>query len=187
MSNITKKVIAKSFVELLEEKPFEKISIGDIAAKAGINRQTFYYHFKDIRDLIEWSLLTIADECIKDNNTFENWKEAYLSILLKIKESNKFYYALTLNDEYERYILNYLYKLTYDVVFRVVNAKKNEMKIRISDEDLDFITDFYKFPLVGFILDWIRSGLKDDPKAIVDRTSILLQGTLEKALNTLKI
>ncbi len=50
----TKKAIAYTFKDLLKEKPFNKITINDIANKCDINRQTFYYHFQDIRDLIEW-------------------------------------------------------------------------------------------------------------------------------------
>ena len=45
---------AYTFKDLLKEKPFNKITVNDIANKCDINRQTFYYHFQDIRDLIEW-------------------------------------------------------------------------------------------------------------------------------------
>ena len=44
----------KLFKDLLKEKPFNKITVNDIANKCDINRQTFYYHFKDIYDLLEW-------------------------------------------------------------------------------------------------------------------------------------
>ena len=45
MNTITKRSLAKAFVDLLEEKPFDKITIQDISQKAGVNRQTFYNHF----------------------------------------------------------------------------------------------------------------------------------------------
>ena len=50
----TKKAIAFALKDLLSEKPLDKITINDIAEKAEINRQTFYYHFQDIVDLVEW-------------------------------------------------------------------------------------------------------------------------------------
>lgn len=49
--NLTREAIKKAFIGLLEEKSLNKITIEDITSRVGINRQTFYYHFKDILDL----------------------------------------------------------------------------------------------------------------------------------------
>ena len=48
MSGFTKEIIAKTFTELLDEKPMSKITVKDIVERCGVNRNTFYYHFKDI-------------------------------------------------------------------------------------------------------------------------------------------
>lgn len=53
-SNITKRALASSLKELLEEIPFEKISVAHICEKCGMNRKSFYYHFKDKYDLMNW-------------------------------------------------------------------------------------------------------------------------------------
>ncbi len=53
-SNITKRALATSLKELMEEKPFEKINVGDICEKCDMNRKSFYYHFKDKYDLVNW-------------------------------------------------------------------------------------------------------------------------------------
>lgn len=55
MSQITKRAIEASLKNLLLKKPFDKITINDIAEDCGISRMTFYYHFKDIYDLVEWA------------------------------------------------------------------------------------------------------------------------------------
>ena len=54
MSDITKRAIGASLKNLLREKKLNKITVQDIADDCGINRQTFYYHFQDINDLVEW-------------------------------------------------------------------------------------------------------------------------------------
>ena len=54
MSNITKRAMAQSLKKILVVKELDKITITDITNDCGINRQTFYYHFKDIYDLLEW-------------------------------------------------------------------------------------------------------------------------------------
>lgn len=56
MSQITKRALEASLKNMLLQKPLDKITINNIAKDCGINRMTFYYHFKDIYDLVERSL-----------------------------------------------------------------------------------------------------------------------------------
>lgn len=53
-SNITKRALSNALKELMEEKPFEKISVSDICEKCHMNRKSFYYHFRDKHDLANW-------------------------------------------------------------------------------------------------------------------------------------
>lgn len=49
MANFTKQAIKAAFLELLDEKPLNKISVRDIVERCGINRNSFYYHFRTFR------------------------------------------------------------------------------------------------------------------------------------------
>lgn len=53
-STTTKQALAKAFKELLAEHPMEKISISDICDRCHMNRKSFYYHFRDKYDLVNW-------------------------------------------------------------------------------------------------------------------------------------
>lgn len=70
MSNITKKAIAASLKNLLKEKKLNKITVQDIADDCGINRQTFYYHFQDVYDLVEWICIQDTEKALKENRTY---------------------------------------------------------------------------------------------------------------------
>ncbi|MDY4798526.1 MAG: TetR family transcriptional regulator, partial [Bullifex sp.] len=74
-SNTTKTAISMALRELLKEKPLNRITIGEIAEKASINRQTFYYHFQDIIDLVRWMLSTEAGRQIEGNRTYDTWQK----------------------------------------------------------------------------------------------------------------
>ncbi|MBR2495787.1 MAG: TetR family transcriptional regulator, partial [Clostridia bacterium] len=74
MSTLTKKALLVAFGELLEEKPFNKITITDITTKCGLNRMTFYYHFENIYELMIWGLETQMREVSKDYINYKNWK-----------------------------------------------------------------------------------------------------------------
>ena len=60
MSLNTKQQLANALKSLMQTKPLEKITIKDIVIFCGVNRQTFYYHFKDINDLLGWIYKTEA-------------------------------------------------------------------------------------------------------------------------------
>ncbi len=75
MSSLTtKKAIAYTFKDLLKEKPFNKITVNDIACQCNINRQTFYYHFQDIPDLVEWICIDDVDHLIKKKKNMRHGK-----------------------------------------------------------------------------------------------------------------
>ena len=54
MTNATKAALEASLKKLLLKKPLDKITINDLTTDCGISRMAFYYHFKDIYDLVEW-------------------------------------------------------------------------------------------------------------------------------------
>ena len=59
--DLTKSLLAASLKELMEIKPVEKISIRELTEKCQFNRQTFYYHFEDIYDLLKWTFHPRSD------------------------------------------------------------------------------------------------------------------------------
>ena len=80
-SIVTKKVLAEGFKELMAKKPFEKITISDITDICGLNRQTFYYHFRDKYELLNWVFYNEAITPFIDNLTFDNWSKKLLDML----------------------------------------------------------------------------------------------------------
>ena len=78
MSQVTKRALEASLKNLLLQKPLSKITISDITEDCGINRMTFYYHFKDIYDLVEWSCQEDASKALAGNKTYETWQQGFL-------------------------------------------------------------------------------------------------------------
>ena len=184
MSEITKRALSQSLKKLLAEKPLDKITVTDIVSDCGVNRQTFYYHFQDLYDLVEWTCLEDADKALQDRKTYATWQEGFLSIFNLMKEDQAFimniYHSVSL-DQLELY----LYKLVYPLLLNVVNEQAGGMSVR--EEDKAFIADFYKYAFVGLVLDWIKRGMKDNPQLIIDRLSILIKGTIAQALENYRL
>jgi probable dihydroxyacetone kinase regulator len=146
MSEITKRALSESLKKLLSEKPLDKITVTDIVNDCGVNRQTFYYHFQDLYDLVEWTCLEDADKALQDRKTYSTWQEGFLSIFNLMKKDEAFimniYHSVSL-DQLELY----LYKLVYPLLIGVVNEQAQGMSVR--EEDKAFIADFYKYAFVG--------------------------------------
>lgn len=72
----TKDLILSSLYDLLREKPYEKVTVSAIVKNCGISQRTFYNHFKDKHELMEWSYLHVIDDYYVNNRedmTFRKW------------------------------------------------------------------------------------------------------------------
>ena len=184
MSQVTKRALEASLKHLLLQKPLDKITIGDITEDCGINRMTFYYHFKDIYDLIEWSLLEDAKKALEGQRTYDTWQQGFLQIFEMVLDNKPFITNVYHSISREQVEL-YLYRLTYDLLFGVVEEQSAGMSVRA--EDKQFIADFYKYAFVGIMLDWVRRGMQEDPQQIIDRLSTLLHGNIAQALSRFRL
>lgn len=184
MSQITKRALEESLKRLLQTKPLDKITISDIAEDCGINRMTFYYHFKDIYDLVDWCFDEDAAKAIADKKTYDTWQQGFLQIFRAVQENKAFILNVYHSVSRER-VESYLYKLTYNLLIGVVEEKSAAIAVR--DEDKTFIANFYKFGFVGLTLEWIKNGMREDPQQIIDKLSILIHGDVTRALDKMKI
>jgi AcrR family transcriptional regulator len=71
MKDLTKIALGASLRKLMAEKPLNKITISDITNECGCNRMTFYYHFHDIYELLEWALEQETEEALDGKLTLE--------------------------------------------------------------------------------------------------------------------
>ena len=184
MSQVTKRALEASLKNLLLQKPLSKITISDITEDCGINRMTFYYHFKDIYDLVEWSCQEDAGRALAGNKTYETWQQGFLQ-LFKAVQDNKPFIMNVYHSVSREQVENYLYRVTYDLLEGVVEEQAQGMSVR--DEDKAFIATVYKYAFVGLTLEWVRTGMKDDPAALIERVSTLIHGDITKGLEACRI
>ena len=179
MSSLTtKKAIAYTFKDLLKEKPFNKITVNDIASKCDINRQTFYYHFQDIRDLIEWICIDEVDNLLEKKDECEKWEDKFL-LIFKIMEQEKIFINNIYNSVSVEVLRSNLYRLVYPIIYSEIIEKSKGKNLR--EEDKKFIADFYKYAFVSIVLDWVDKGMIENPEIIVLKVSNLITGTINHA------
>lgn len=183
MSEITKKALATSLKKLLSKKELSKITIANITKDCGVNRQTFYYHFKDVYDLLEWIYMNEVIQSMEGNDTYDTWQQGFLSIFEYVLENKEFvkntYYSISRD-----FFLRFIYKQTTVLLMNIIDEKSKGMKVR--KEDKQFIADFYKYGFVGIMQDWIETGMKEKPDNIIKKLNSIIEGNFENALEKLK-
>ena len=183
MSEITKKALATSLKKLLSKKELSKIKITNITKDCGVNRQTFYYHFKDVYDLLEWIYMNEVIQSMEGNDTYDTWQQGFLSIFEYVLENKEFvkntYYSISRD-----FFLRFIYKQTTVLLMNIIDEKSKGMKVR--REDKQFMADFYKYGFVGIMQDWIESGMKEKPDNIIKKLNSIIEGNFENALEKLK-
>lgn len=179
MSSLTtKKAIAYTFKDLLKEKPFNKITVNDIANKYDINRQTFYYHFQDIRDLVEWICIDEFDNIIDKKDEYKKWEDKFL-LIFKIMKEEKIFVKNIYHSVSVEVLRNNLYRLVYPIIYSEIVEKSKGKNLR--EEDKKSITDFYKYSFVSIVLNWIDNDMCENPDMIVLKVSNLVTGTIDHA------
>ena len=184
MSQVTKRALEQSLKNLLLKKPLTKITINDIAEDCGINRMTFYYHFKDIYDLVEWSCLEDARKALEKNKTYDTWQQGFLQIFETVRENKPFVmnvYRCVHREQVERY----LGPLVDSLLLGVINEESDGITVR--DEDKQFIAQVYSYIFIGLMLDWIKDDMQQDPSGIVDRLARLIKGSVSEALRRFRV
>lgn len=178
-SQITKRALATSIKQLMEKVPLAKISIQEIVDNCGLNRQTFYYHFKDKFDLVNWVYYNEAVKSVSDYSNYEHWSDGIRKVFLYLLE-NKTFYINALNTPGQNAFDGYLFDVTHQLIMKVAEDVSSGMGI--SDADKNFIADFYTYAFVGITVRWVKNGMKESPETISDRIKDIVDGSLLRAL-----
>lgn len=164
MSTLTKKALITSFFKLLEAKPYKKITVSDITDDCGVNRMTFYYHFKDIGDLVQKSFEAEFYAIVKNSHNQDDWSITYLNLfnmILSRKELVEKLYPEFAIKELVSFILPLADKMAYEAVEQHVgNSFSEETKKRLVHS--------IGCCILGSFLEWLESDMTKDPKDIVN-------------------
>ena len=173
----TKKKILQEFKNLLDKHDMDKITVCDIANNCNIKRQTFYYHFSNLNELISYGAKCYINDII-EGKRFATWQDKFEYILDNIKKDKDSFIRIILQKtSYD--IGKCVYDIFEDNVRETISGFKKEYNILINDED--FITSFYCFGLSGIVLKWFDNGMKEEPKILVHKIDMIIDGTTQRA------
>jgi probable dihydroxyacetone kinase regulator len=178
MAQYTKIALVQSFIKLLNETPMDKITVKDIVEDCGVNRNTFYYYFSDIYAILEEVFISETQVALEGQKNYDSWQESFLQSIKFAVENRKAVYHVY-NSMNREQLDNYVYNVTFPLLQKVVEIESQD--IPASDEDKEFIANFYTFAIMGMLGDWISNGMKE-PQLFVSKISFLFDGAIKNAL-----
>lgn len=174
-SDFTKFMIARGRKQLLETKSFTDITIGDIARHCKMSRNTFYYHFKDKYDVINWIFYTEITPIIGDTASIERWGSG-MRALCHYMQENRMFYMNVVRFEGQNSLSGCLMEFYENLVQNIIfNANGDRV---LSPQQIKMISRFYAHGMSGVLLDWMKNGMVKDPDATVAILEELLSGEI---------
>ncbi len=177
MHNQTKQKLADSLRSILETKPLDKVTINDLTDACGVNRQTFYYHFHDIYDLIDWIFVTETERAVPEVSDCSNQFDRLIEIM-KLMQKNKKLLMQTSHSHFNEHLQRILLNNSTEVIYCICDEASGG---KLNSDDREFIATFYKYAFTGTLLEWINRGMVEEPEDIVRRMSLLLHGNIHDA------
>ena len=179
ISNMTKKKLSDALKVQMQKKPFHKITVRELLELSNVTRPTFYYHFEDIYDLMQWMFNTELLDLLKRSEDCSTWDEGLL-LMLKYIEQNRNICLCAYNS------------VGTEVLQRMFRESANALMKKFIDsflidipalpEHVEFISQFYTAALSSTALQWMLSPQNRTPDDMIKLLDITLHGNVEAAL-----
>jgi len=141
----TKQAIRQAFIELLNERPLDKISVKDIAERSTVNRNTFYYYYADIYALVEEIFQTETQLFMEKLHSYASWEEAFREATAFVSENKRAVHHL-FNSGNRNILEHYYHKVTYAAMLSYVRGQAEGLSA--AEEDIQALAQFYAAALV---------------------------------------
>ena len=179
----TKDIITKTLWDLVRERPVDKITVKDIVERCGINRNTFYYHFRDIPDVVEYAISVKVGELAQGLSKTHNSSEFFLSLLLYLHENKQtvlHIYKSLKRESFVRYL-----RLLFSYMVQPFRETSSELDLLGSTEK-ELLLFFTTCLMEGMILEWMESNMDEEILCKAKQASQFFSSDQAKILELLK-
>ena len=181
MKNLTERAMAQALSKLLETRTLDKITIRDITDECGLTRNTFYYHFHDVYDLLHFMFKEKTDEIMRQYRIESDWEgglEATLDFLYQHRRM-MIHLDESINDDMVlRFINDVMLRHAKVIVAQQARGQKH------STRAIEIAAELYVNAAVGDVMGWIRRGMDHEPEHLAQVYNTLFLGTVRAVLNS---
>lgn len=181
MANTTKRALAASLKKLLTKTTLDKITIQQLVDDAEVSRKTFYYHFQDVYDLLEWALVDEGKQVLEGNITADTWQKGLGNVLEYLQDNRTVILNIfrSVRSDVD-YLKIHVSNLILPLMERIFDEQPDHEKI--TPEDREFILRFYSLGVVELCMVWIGGGMKPDADALMTQVNKIFTGSMESTI-----
>ena len=177
-SQNTKIMLAETLLSLLEKKPISKITVSEIVNLCDINRKTFYYHFQDVYDLLEWHMDTELQKAMETIDPLDNF-EATVNYATEYMEKYTYLRNCVDNPLGRDKIAQFLNKRLYPKALEMSSELEQRYGKTLEPEFKEFLAKTMVHITVLSIIDTIENGNGVDIKKMKLYASIITDAAIE--------
>ena len=162
---LTQREIVRTFWQMLDERPYDEVTVLALCERCGLSRNTFYYHFADIPTLVEQTVNGWFDALCEAQGPFASLTDCLAPLAAECQQHKKALrrlYHMSHRDVFEQGVA----RVVRHVVRTYVMALKNVPKDAASREAME---RFYRSVITGVLLDWLAADMSYDLPAFVKR------------------
>lgn len=178
----TKKSLAAALKELAQEKPFSKITVSQLIARCGFNRNTFYYHFEDIYALLKWTLEQEAIAVVKEFDLMVDYEEAIYFVMDYVEQNDKFLNNLC-NSVGRDELKSFFYADFIGISRSIIDKAESIEQLCVSEDFKTFLGQFYTEAIAGILMNWITNRSVRHRDQTVQYISTIMRTSIPAALH----
>lgn len=183
VSEQTKLQLAAALKILMAQKSMDKITIAELTSLCNIRRQSFYYHFEDIYDLLRWMIENEAISLLKQQEGALLWKEGLLQ-LFRYLEENRTVCLCALKSVGRDHLRRFFEADIYAIIHRTIEQLTENIGVHSNLDsfvDVEMLTHFYVVALAGMIESWLLGEIDRTPEQLIQFVDIILNDQINGA------
>ena len=169
-----KAVIAGKFAQMAQTRPIDRITVKDLVEQCGISRQTFYYHFQDLQEVMEWSIRQMFHQALEQGLSTRDPEEAIAAFVRAVSENRRLLRRLV--ESQRRSQLEQIFTGAMRAWIRR-ELEQRRPELTISLPDLEVALNFYAYGIAGAVFESFRNE-EPDVKKLSHQLMRLLSGQM---------
>ena len=174
---VTKQALSLALKDLMKTTELDKIRVSHVTTAAKLSRNTFYYHFSDINELLAW---TYDNEVVNGLGTFKGintWQEGLMRVL-DYTEANRAFCLNTFHSLSRDRLEQFLYQITFNMLDGIM--ADDEHLVDLEENLRKEIADFYGRAIVAQIIHWLVINLREEKLDLLARIERMTVGAIDR-------
>lgn len=169
--------MANGLKDLMKTMPFNKITVSDITEHCEIHRQTFYYHFQDKYELLNWLINNELINALTNDFNYENMYDKFYAAFDVMYQNKKFYQnAFKINMSV---MFDFVSRISTDVLDDIIKGIAEKHGIVTKTENIDTIAEFFGFGFSGVMISWANRGMTETPEEMTQKIREFIENFTE--------